>query len=103
MPNITYHRTYTHLNWIDNEDIVQADGEKGFNLEFHAIETEFDNISGVIAQLSAGLGAFQPVGVGGAVAYTGGNVGIGGGFSAASPPTYRFEADLDANSGTAQQ
>lgn len=103
MANITYNRTYTHVDWIDNEDVVQADGEKGFNVQFHAIETEFDNISGVIAQISAGLGAFQPVGVGGAVAYTGGNVGIGSGFSAASPPTYRLEVPLTANSGTAQQ
>jgi hypothetical protein len=76
---ITYKRTYTHVNWIDNEDVVQADGEKGFNVEFHAIETEFDNISGVITQISAGLGASSPW-VSAAVAYTGGNVGIGGGF-----------------------
>ena len=94
MANITYNRTFTHVDWIDDEDIVQAGGEKGFNVEFHAFEAEFDNISGVIAQLSAGLGAFQPVGAGGAVAYTGGNVGIGSGFSTANPPTYRLEVNL---------
>jgi hypothetical protein len=103
MASITYKRTFQHEDWIDNEDVVQAGGEKGFNVKFHAMEAEFDNISGVIAQISAGLGAFQPVGVGGAVAYTGGNVGIGSGFSTASPPTYRLEVTLAANSGTAEQ
>src|SRR5439155_12411403 len=103
MATITYNRTFTHADWIDNEDVVQAGGEKGFNAKFHALETEFDNISGVITQISAGLGAFQPVGVAGAVAYTGGNVGIGSGFSNASPPTYRLEVNLTANSGPAQQ
>lgn len=103
MGTITYKRIFQHEDWIDNEDVVQAGGEKGFNVKFHGLETEFDNISGVIAQINAGLGAFQPVGVGGAVAYTGGNVGIGSGFATASPPTYRLEVNLAANSGTAEQ
>lgn len=102
MANITYKRTFQHEDWIDNEDVVQAGGEKGFNVKFHGLEAEFDDISGVIAQLSAGLGAFQPLG-GGTVAYTGGNVGIGSGFSSTSPPTYRLEVNLADNSGAAEQ
>src|SRR5439155_19538127 len=103
MADIRYQRTFQHVDWIDNQDAVQAGGEKGFNVKFHAMEAEFDTISGVIAQVIAGLGAFQPVGVGGTVAYTGGNVGIGSGFSTASPPTCRLEVHLAANSGTAEQ
>jgi hypothetical protein len=80
-----------------------AGGERGFNVEFHALEAEFDKISGVIAQISAGLGPFQPVGAGGAVAYAGGNVGIGASFSPTNPPAYRLEVNLDANTATTER
>jgi hypothetical protein len=60
MANITYNRAFTHVDWIDNEDVVQAGGEKGFNVEFHAIEAEFDKISAVVAQISAGLVIVPP-------------------------------------------
>jgi hypothetical protein len=102
MAKITYQRTYKHQDWVDNQDIVSAGGDRGFNVEFHALETEFDNISGVVSQISAGLGAFQPVGAAGAVAYSGGNVGIGS-FAAASPPTHPLEVNLGANTGPTQQ
>jgi hypothetical protein len=100
MANITYTRSFQHQDWIDNEDIVQAGGERGFNVEFHALEAEFDKIGGVVGQLNANLGAFEPV-VAGAVAYVG-NVGIGS-FVPASPPTHPLEVNLDANSGPGQQ
>jgi hypothetical protein len=103
MANITYKRTFQHEDWIDNEDVVQAGGEKGFNVKFRGLETEFDNISGVIAKISAGLGAFQPVGVGGVVAYAGGNVGIGSSFSTTNPPTYLLEVNLGPNTATTEQ
>lgn len=103
MASITYKRNYQHQDWVDNEDIVQAGGERGFNVEFHALETEFDSISGVISQLNAGLGAFQAVGTGGAVAYTGGTVGVGANFSAGNPPTHAVEVFLGPNTGSAQQ
>jgi hypothetical protein len=102
MANITYQRTYKHQDWVDNQDIVSAGGDRGFNVEFHALETEFDSISGVVSKISAGLGAFQPVGSAGAVAYSGGSVGIGN-FTAASPPTHPLEVNLDANTGQATQ
>jgi hypothetical protein len=103
MADISYKRTFQHVDWIDNADAVQAGGEKGFNVKFHAMEAEFDNISGVIDQLKAGLGAFQPVGVSGAVTYAGGNVGVGSGFSTASPPTHRLEVNLAANTAPTEQ
>lgn len=102
MADITYKRSYQHPDWIDNEDIVQAGGERGFNVEFHGLEAEFDKISSVIAQINAGLGAFQPVGAGGAVAYAGGNVGIGS-FSTTNLPAYRLQVDLGANTDRTQQ
>jgi hypothetical protein len=103
MANITYHRTYKHQDWVDNQDIVSAGGDRGFNVEFHALETEFDNISGVVSQISAGLGAFQPVGAAGAVAYGGGNVAIGANFSATNLPAYQLDVSLGDNTGTAQR
>jgi hypothetical protein len=99
---VTYNRTFQHQDWIDNQDIVQAGGEKGFNAEFHGLESEFDKIAGAIAQLNAGLGAFQPVGAAGAVAYAGGNVGIGT-FSTANPPTHRLEVNLGDNTAPTEQ
>ena len=103
MADITYKRTFEHADWIDNEDVVQAGGEKGFNARFHALEGELDSISSVITQINAGLGAFQPVAAGGAVAYAGGNVGIGINFSTANPPTYRLQVNLDANTAPKEQ
>jgi hypothetical protein len=100
---VTYNRTFQHQDWIDNQDIVQAGGERGFNAEFHGLEAEFDKITGVVAQLSAGLGAFQPVGAAGAVAYAGGNVGIGTTFSTANPPTHRLEVNLGDNTAPTEQ
>lgn len=44
MATINYQRAFTHDDWIDNEDVVQAAGEKGFNQKFHAIEAELDAI-----------------------------------------------------------
>ncbi|MCP4259939.1 MAG: hypothetical protein GY774_20860 [Planctomycetes bacterium] len=51
MANITYSRTFEHDDWIDNEDVVQAGGEKGFNKKFHEIEDELDQISTVVGQV----------------------------------------------------
>jgi len=45
MADITYTRSYSHSDWIDNQDVVQAGGEKGFNKEFHSLEAELDQIS----------------------------------------------------------
>jgi hypothetical protein len=102
MAAITYKRTYAHQDWIDNADIVQAGGERGFNIEFHGLEAEFDALSGVVTQINSGIN-FQAVGAGGAVAYGGGNVGIGAGFSAAAPPIFSLEVNLGDNTAQSQQ
>jgi hypothetical protein len=48
MADIFYDRKFTHEDWIENVDVVQASGENGFNRRFHGIEDEFDTISGVV-------------------------------------------------------
>jgi len=102
MANITYKRTFQHQDWIDNEDVIQAGGPRGFNLEFHSLEGEFDTLSGVVSKLNAGL-TFQPLGGGAAVSYNLGSVGIGPNFTALNPPTYRLQVDLGNNIGVIQQ
>jgi hypothetical protein len=101
--NISYTRQFSHKDWIDFVDSIQAGGRNGVKSRMHAIEQEFDTISGVVGQLNAGLGAFQLVGTAGAVAYAGGNVGIGASFAPATPPTYRLEVNLNANTAQTEQ
>jgi hypothetical protein len=55
MANITYTRAFQHVDWIDNEDVVQAGGEKGFNQKFHDLEAEFDELSNIIGLINASL------------------------------------------------
>ena len=57
MAVISYVPTFQHQDWIDNVDRVQAGGDNGFNLRFHALEAEFNRLAGVITQLSAALQA----------------------------------------------
>jgi hypothetical protein len=59
MADIVYNRAFTHDDWIDNEDVVQAGGEKGFNQKFHAIETEFDSVSAVVGELNTAIKRIQ--------------------------------------------
>jgi hypothetical protein len=50
MMAISYTRTFSHTDWVDNVDRVQAGGDNGFNGRFHSIEAEFDAISGIVVQ-----------------------------------------------------
>jgi hypothetical protein len=61
MANITYTRAFQHVDWIDNEDVVQAGGEKGFNQKFHDLEAEFDTLSNVIGLINASLIITSPI------------------------------------------
>ncbi len=54
---ITYTPAFQHEDWIDNVDRVQAGGDNGFNLRFHALESEFSQLSALIAQIDAALTA----------------------------------------------
>jgi hypothetical protein len=51
MADISYARKFKHEDWIENEDVVQADGERGFNKKFHGIEAEFDALAGVVSTI----------------------------------------------------
>ena len=59
MADITYNRTFQHADWIDNEDVVQAGGEKGFNKKFHDLEAELDKISGVVGDVNTAIKRIQ--------------------------------------------
>ena len=54
---VTYVPTFQHIDWIDNQDRVQAGGANGFNLRFHALETEFQKLSDAVTQLSNAIDA----------------------------------------------
>jgi hypothetical protein len=60
MANISYKRSFQHVDWIDNEDVVQAGTENGFNARFHALEAEFDQLSAVISQLASVVSSVSP-------------------------------------------
>jgi len=49
---ISYTPQFSHKDWIDFVDSVQAGGTNGINIRFHGIETEFTTISSVIAQIA---------------------------------------------------
>ena len=54
---ISYTRSiFSHIDWIDRVNRVQAGGDNGFNGRFHGIEAEFDTISGVVGQVSNQFG-----------------------------------------------
>jgi len=59
MADITYSRQFQHVDWIDNEDVVQAGGEKGFNQKFHDLEAEFDKVSGVVTDVNTAIKKVQ--------------------------------------------
>ncbi|HRC86604.1 MAG TPA: hypothetical protein PK413_13430 [Thermoanaerobaculia bacterium] len=49
MADIVYNRNFTHADWIDNEDVVQAEGENGFNVRFKGLQDELDKVSATFA------------------------------------------------------
>ncbi len=55
MANVTYVPTFHHILWVDNESVVQAEGEEGFNKRFLDIEAEFGKIATVVGQINAAL------------------------------------------------
>ncbi len=70
-------------------------------LRFNAGQVQFHDGTNWLP-IGGNAGAFTNVGATTSVAYGGGNVGVGT-FTAAAPPTYRFEVNLAANTSTAEQ
>lgn len=48
---ISYTRSFSHNDWTDRVNRVEAGGENGFNGRFHGIEAELDTISGVVKKV----------------------------------------------------
>jgi hypothetical protein len=61
MADISYTRTFTHNDWIDNQDVVQAGGEAGFNQKFHGLEAELDKISTTFGAANTAINNIQRV------------------------------------------
>jgi hypothetical protein len=61
---VNYQRHFQHDDWVDNEDVVQADGERGFNPKFHALETEFDNVAAAFGQANTAFSGILRLAVG---------------------------------------
>lgn len=74
-------------------------------LRFNGGQVQFNNGAAWLPITSGGGGAGFTAAGANAIAYTsaGGTVGIGTNFSAATPPTFRFEVNLAANTATAEQ
>jgi hypothetical protein len=52
----TFARSFHHVDWVDGENVVQAQqttGDDGFNLRFHRIEADIDGLANEIAKLFA--------------------------------------------------
>ena len=54
-----YTRQFQHQDWVDFVDPVQAGGSNGFNERFHALEGEFDLISGAIGSVDSAVNAIE--------------------------------------------
>jgi len=59
MADISFKRNFKHEDWIDNEDVVQADGARGFNVKFHSLEDDLDLISATFAVADAEVKKIQ--------------------------------------------
>jgi hypothetical protein len=42
--SISFTRSFTHADWVDNVDRVEAAGDNGFNGRFHSLEADLDTI-----------------------------------------------------------
>ncbi len=56
---VSYTPTFTHTDWVDNQDRVQAAGGNGFNVRFHGIEAEFAALQLVVRSINDALTALS--------------------------------------------
>ena len=59
MADITYTRSVSFNDYVDGETIVAAGGADGFNVRFHALEHELDNISTTFGLVNTTLKSVQ--------------------------------------------
>jgi hypothetical protein len=53
--SISFTRAFTHSDWVDNVDRVEAGGDNGFNGRFHSLESDLDTISSTFDQVESAL------------------------------------------------
>jgi hypothetical protein len=56
---VSYTPSFTHTDWVDNQDRVQAGGSNGFNGRFHGIEAEFAALQLVVQAINDALTALS--------------------------------------------
>jgi hypothetical protein len=56
---VSYTPSFTHPDWVDNQDRVQAGGGNGFNVRFHGIEAEFAALQLVVQSINDALTALS--------------------------------------------
>jgi len=59
MPPINYAPTFQFTDWIDNEDVVQAGGDRGFNKLFNDLRQELVNIATVVGDIANAINQIQ--------------------------------------------
>jgi len=52
---INYVRAFSFFPWVDNQDVVAAEGPRGLNQPFRDIEAEFDKIAVAFGQVNTAL------------------------------------------------
>lgn len=57
--SVTYTPSFSHVDWVDNQDRVQAGGGNGINIRFHGIEAEFAALSLVVQAVNDALTALS--------------------------------------------
>jgi hypothetical protein len=53
--SITFTRGFSHTDWVDNVDRVEAGGDNGFNGRFHSLESDLDTISNTFGDVQTAL------------------------------------------------
>lgn len=59
MPPITYTPAFQFTEWIDNEDVVQAGGDRGFNKLFNDLRAELTRIGTVVGDIANAINQIQ--------------------------------------------
>jgi hypothetical protein len=59
MPPITYTPAFQFTDWIDNEDVVQAGGDRGFNKLFNDLRGELTRIATVVGDIATAINQIQ--------------------------------------------
>jgi hypothetical protein len=57
--SIGFTRAFTHTDWVDNVDRVEAGGDNGFNARFHSLERDLDSVSGTFVDVEGALNTLE--------------------------------------------